>query len=159
MNSQMIVHHPYRALSELKGPLNLDQAEVSLAWSVINDHYLTDLPLLYAPHEIAVTAIFLVVALKPYQSDNLPAADANAIMANLTQLDEDTVMAGTDATSDHQQKVQHFVSWLAKGEVDIKAVIECTQEIISLYECLSDYKELVCQEQIARFIRARGLDK
>src|SRR6266516_2746677 len=59
MNSQLIVHHPYRTLLDLQGTLSLTQEETTLAWSVINDHYFTDLPLLYPPHVIAITAIFL----------------------------------------------------------------------------------------------------
>lgn len=65
MNSQLIVHHPYRTLSELQPELSLTSDEVALAWSVINDHYLTDLPLLYAPHVIAVMAIIVAVVFKP----------------------------------------------------------------------------------------------
>lgn len=159
MNSQMIVHHPYRALNELKDPLNLDQADVSLAWSVINDHYLTDLPLLYAPHIIAVTAIFLAVALKPNQPGIQSAANTISMMSSLALPNKDLGTAGTSAANPQQKKVQHFVSWLAKSEIDLKAVTECSQEIISLYECLAEYRETTLQEQIARFVRAKGPDK
>src|SRR6478609_9066367 len=37
MSSQLIVHHPYRTLSELQTELPLSSDEVALAWSVIND--------------------------------------------------------------------------------------------------------------------------
>ncbi len=36
-----------------------------MAWSIINDSYLTDLPLTCAPHTIALMAIFLAVAFQP----------------------------------------------------------------------------------------------
>jgi cyclin-C len=70
MRSQLIVWHPYRTLIELKGPesdggLGLTADEAALAWSIINDSYLTDLPLTCAPHILAIMAIFLAVALEP----------------------------------------------------------------------------------------------
>jgi cyclin-C len=70
MRSQLIIWHPYRTLMELKGPekeggLELSSEEVSMAWSIINDSYLTDLPLTCAPHVIAVMAIFVAVAFQP----------------------------------------------------------------------------------------------
>lgn len=159
LNSQLIVHHPYRTLDELKATLNMDQDDVSLAWSIINDHYLTDLPLLYPPHVIAVTAIFLAITLKPTQAGLQAAANTAAVLANTPQLLKDTAGAGTADPSIAPNKIQNLVSWLAEGEIDIKAVIECTQEIISLYEVWEQFNEKVCKEQIARYIKARGLDK
>jgi len=65
MNSQLIVHQPYRALTMLQGEFALSPEEVALAWSVINDAFMTDLPLLYPPHVIACTAVLLAVVLRP----------------------------------------------------------------------------------------------
>ena len=70
MRSQLIIWHPYRTLMELKGSekeggLELNNDEVCMAWSIINDTYLTDLPLTCAPHTIAIMAIFLAVAFQP----------------------------------------------------------------------------------------------
>jgi cyclin C len=65
MNSQLIVHQPYRTLTMLQGEFSLSPEEVALAWSVVNDTYMTDLPLLYPPHVIACTAVLLAVVLRP----------------------------------------------------------------------------------------------
>ncbi|CRK31089.1 hypothetical protein BN1708_018631, partial [Verticillium longisporum] len=46
MSSQLIVHQPYRTLTAFQGDLALTQEDTALAWSIINDHYMTDLPLL-----------------------------------------------------------------------------------------------------------------
>lgn len=159
MNSQLIVHHPYRTLEELKGTLNMSQDDFALAWSVVNDHYLTDLPLLYPPHVIAVTAIFLALTLKPTQAGVQAAATAANTPANMSQQPKDSTSSGTGTSTATSNKVQHFVSWLAEGEIDIKAVMECSQEIISLYEVWELYTEKSVKEQIARYIKARGLDK
>lgn len=159
MNSQLIVHHPYRTLQELQGTLNMAQEDVSLAWSILNDHYLTDLPLLFPPHVIAVTAIFLALTLKPTQAGLQAAASTAAALASASQLPKETSSTGSTITNSPQVKVQNLVSWLAEGEVDIKAVVDCSQEIISLYDVLEQYSEKTCKEQMARFVKGRGLDK
>ena len=137
----------------------MGQEDVSLAWSILNDHYLTDLPLLFPPHVIAVTAIFLALTLKPTQAGLQAAASTAAALATASQLPKDTSGAGSSAANPSQVKVQNLVSWLAEGEIDIKAVVDCAQEIISLYEVREQYNEKTCKEQIARFVKARGLDK
>ena len=157
MNSQLIIHHPYRTLQELQTTLDMSPDEISLAWSVVNDHYLTDLPLLFPPHIIAVTAIFLAMTLKPTQAGLQAAASTAAALSNTPQPLKVAGGADTRAPTTVPNKVQNLVSWLAEGEVDIHAVTDCSQEIISLYEILDQFKETVCREQIAAFMKKRGL--
>ena len=159
MNCQLIVHHPYRTLVELQNTLNLAQDEVSLSWSIINDHYLTDLPLLHPPHIIAVTAIFLALVLRPSQGGVLTAGSPASILANISSGTKESLTIENFASGSPQGKVQFLVKWLAESEIDIKAMAECTQEIISLYDVWERYKEKDCKEQIARFARTRGSDK
>lgn len=151
MNSQLIIHHPYRSLAELQTQFQLTQEENALAWSIINDHYLTDLPLLHAPHVIAITAMFLAVVLKPTQGG----LQVNAAgMTNALQTLGNARNAGGT-----QNRVQKLVDWLSESNVDIEAVVECTQELISLYEVWESYTDKTCKDQIAKFVKARGLDK
>ncbi|MCJ1365235.1 RNA polymerase II holoenzyme cyclin-like subunit [Acarospora aff. strigata] len=162
MNSQLIVHHPYRTLVELQGRLSMSQDEITLAWSVLNDHYLTDLPLLYPPHVIAVTAILLAVVLKPSQASLHAAAASVAAVASAAQTVKDSsgnVVHSGPQTNAPQNKAQKLVTWLAESEINIEDMTNCTQEIISLYEVWEQYHEKTCKEQIARFVKARGLDK
>lgn len=159
MNSQLIIHHPYRTLQDLQSTLSMAQDDTSLAWSIINDHYMTDLPLLYPPHVIAVTAIFLALTLKPTQAGLQAAASTAAALSSATPIPKDQPGSGNGVPNTQQKKVQNLVSWLAEGEIDIKAAVECSQEIISLYDVLEQYTEKTCKEQIARFVKARGLDK
>ena len=157
LNSQLILHHPYRTLQELQATLNLTQDDVSFAWSVINDHYITDLPLIYPPHVIAVTAIFFTLTLKPTQAGLQAAASTTAALTNLPQLLRDSSIAEAGASTSAPNKLLNFAGWLAEGEVDIKAVIDCSQELISLYEVLEAYDEKICKMQIAAFVKGRGL--
>jgi cyclin C len=67
MQSQLIVWHPYRTLMSLKGnpELGLSGEEVASAWSIINDSFMTDMPLVCPPHLIAAVAIFLGIVFQP----------------------------------------------------------------------------------------------
>jgi len=153
MNSQLIIHHPYRSLAELQNSFQLLQEENALAWSIINDHYLTDLPLLHAPHEIAITAMFLAVVLRPTQNGlQMHAAGVANALQTLGN-------ARNSAGQGTAVRIQKLVDWLAESSVDIEAVVECTQELISLYEIWEVYSDKACKEQIAKFVKARGLDK
>ncbi|KAH9865436.1 hypothetical protein J1614_009019 [Plenodomus biglobosus] len=151
MNSQLIIHHPYRSLGELQAQFQLTQEENALAWSIINDHYLTDLPLLHAPHVIAITAMFLAVVLKPTQGGlQVNAAGMTSALQSL---------GNARSAGGAQNRVQKLVDWLAESNVDIEAVVECTQELISLYEVWESYADKTCKDQIAKFVKVRGLDK
>jgi cyclin-C len=160
MNSQLIVHHPYRTLSELQTFLSVTSDEVNLAWSVINDHYLTDLPLLYPPHIISVMAIIIAVVFKPSQT-NFHGAGPPSLAGAL----RDGGVAGAfaafgDKNSPGQPpRIQKIINWLAESEVDIKAVIECTQDLVSLYEVWEQYNEKHCKESIGRMVKSKNLDK
>ena len=193
MKSQLIVHHPYRTLTELERMLSLSADERSLAWSVINDHYLTDLPLLYAPHIIAVAAVFLAVGLKP-STEGVAVAGAGGSLkkASTMSATKQTVGSvtsgrcrgkgkGKDKDKDKSQgqskakgtveipaaagaappndKLQRWTAWVAESEVDMDAIVDCTQEMISLYEACEVYNARLCAEQIARFVKAQQLER
>lgn len=187
MSSQLIVHQPYRTLTSLRSELSLVDEDVQLAKSVINDSYMTDLPLLCAPHTIAVVAILLALVLRPNSSSVGQSASAAAAAAGLAAaqaaLNQAHVRAtvggppilepaapstgATSSTSDNKEKqqearitrVQQFAGWLAESGVDISAMIDATQEIISFYECYEQYNEKLTREQINRFVKARSLDR
>ena len=162
MNSQLIVHHPYRSLTALSGTFSLTQEESSLAWSLINDHYMSDLPLVYPPHLIAIVSILLSLVLRPSPSGGQPINSAH----NLSSATQAALTAAAQAkigldkqAKEPKTKVQRLAKWLAESDVDIEGTIECIQELISLYEVQEQYNEKLTREQINRFVKARGLDK
>jgi cyclin C len=163
MSSQMIVHQPYRSLTALQTTFSLTQEESALAWSIINDHYMTDLPLLFAPHTIAIMSILLALVLRPNttgiqsagsSASNIASA-AHAALTSAGQLKAGNEKPGVAART----KVQKLANWLAESNIDIEAIVDCTQEIISFYEIQEQYNEKLTREQINRFVKARGLDK
>ncbi|KAH8904031.1 cyclin-C [Coniochaeta sp. PMI_546] len=199
MNSQLIVHQPYRTLTMLQGEFSLSPEEVALAWSVINDTYMTDLPLLYPPHVIACTAVLLAVVLRPTGNNaaggsnggqggsttnaqaGLAAAAAALSQARAASGTGNTTPLGTPVSSQGSQpdgggqaaaekkaaatpdarvgKVQRFAAWLGESGIDIEAMVDSTQELISFYECHEQYNDKLTREQINRYVKARGLDK
>ena len=66
---------------------------------------------------------------------------------------------GQGTAKEPQTKVAKLVQWLAESEVDVAAMVDCIQEIVSLYEKWEQYQDKVCKEQIARYLKARELDK
>ncbi|KAF4554754.1 RNA polymerase II holoenzyme cyclin-like subunit-like protein [Elsinoe fawcettii] len=157
LRSQMIVHHPYRTIIDLASDLNMTSEESSLAASIVNDHYNTDLPFLYPPHVIAVMAIFLAIVLRPAQS-GLHAHSAAAATAGQVQ---QAVSQGMGVTAGgaggggraHHNKIMKMTDWLAETEVDLEAVIHSTQELISLYELWESYSERPAKEAISKFLK------
>lgn len=187
MSSQLIVHQPYRTLTSLRSELSLVDEDVQLAKSVINDHYMTDLPLLFPPHVIALVAILLALVLRPNSvapgqpgASAAAAAGLAAAQAALSQANSGAIPTGGGAMSafppvppqpvsgqearEKQQearitRVQHFAAWLAESTVDIASMVDATQEIISFYECYEKYNEKLTREQINRFVKAGSLDR
>lgn len=164
MSSQLIVHHPYRSLTTLQATLSLTQEESSLAWSIINDHYMTDLPLLFAPHIIAIMAILLALVLRPnttgIQSAGSSASSiATAAHAALSSAGQAKAGITEKPGGGARTKVQKLANWLAESNVDIEAIVDSTQEMISFYEVQEQYNEKLTREQINRFVKARGMDK
>ncbi|KAI5858280.1 cyclin-C [Durotheca rogersii] len=171
MNSQLIIHQPYRTLTSLQSDFFLTPDEINLALSVINDHYMTDLPLLYPPHVIALTAMLLSIVLRPNMAPGgNPPANIAAVTTTLIQAHSRASASGSGQNTpgptekDKQQearmgKVQRFAAFLAESNVDIEGMIDCTQELISFYESHEQYNDKMTREQINRFVKARGLDK
>lgn len=176
MSSNLIVHQPYRTLSSLQGELRVSNEDFALAWSIVNDGYMTDLPLLYPPHIVALTATLLALVLRPNTPalpnqgsglnspgpaiPNAAAASAAAAAALAgAQNRSPTPGAGERPSEGRVGRVQRFVVWLADTDVDVASMVDCTQEIMSFYNAHEQYNDKLTREQISRFVKARGLDK
>jgi cyclin C len=69
----------------------------------------------------------------------------------------DSGMASKKAPDARLNKVTRFAGWLAESNIDIEAMVDCTQELIAFYECHEQYNDKHAREQINRFIKARQL--
>lgn len=137
MSSQMIVHQPYRTLVSLQSTLSLTTEEAALAWSIINDHYMTDLPLLFPPHIIAIVAILLALVLRPTTTGIQSASGSTSAVINaavqgaLSSVGQMKTGSTEAKVGGERAEVQKLLNWLVETNVDIEAIIDCTQEIIS----------------------------
>jgi cyclin C len=127
---------------------------------------MTDLPLLYAPHIIAITSILLALILRPTGNGGAPTAGtpaatiASAAQAALNAANQPKITSSPEKIGGPvRTKVQKLSNWLAESNVDIEGMIDCTQEIISFYDVQETYNEKITREQINRFVKARGLDR
>ncbi|KAK0344345.1 RNA polymerase II holoenzyme cyclin-like subunit [Friedmanniomyces endolithicus] len=152
LRSRLILHHPYRALGELQGVFGLGVEEQALAHSIINDSYATDLALLYPPHIIAITAIFLAVVLRP--AGGLPAGlAAHAASPAVGSAAAQSALAGFGGLKQSGPKLAKLVDWLAESKVDMEAIVDATQEMVSLYECWEGYNEKAVREAFAKMLK------
>ncbi|RMZ77435.1 hypothetical protein DV738_g4404, partial [Chaetothyriales sp. CBS 135597] len=150
MRSQLIVWHPYRTLNELREntDLKLTAEEVGLAWCIINDSYMTDLPLTCPPHLIAVIAMFLAVVFHPQSK---PGAGAGVGVARNGGQQQGSSSIQAIQTS---EKFQNVLKFLVESEIDLHQMIEGTQEIISLYEVWEQYNEKAIKDAVARCLKS-----
>ena len=59
-----------------------------------------------------------------------------------------------------QGRIGKLIDWYAESKVDMEAVVDATQEIISLYEVWEGYNpamEKTCKEQLTRMVKQRGV--
>lgn len=153
MNAQLIIHHPYRHLGQLKEHLQLDEDAATIAWKVVNDHYLTDLPFRYPPHIIATMAVVLTVTPGLHQNAATSASNRNLTVS--TGMPTSAVPVGS------LEEVERLQQWLIQSDtVDVEAVLDCVQQMISLYVLLDQNPQAdeKCKEQIARFVGAQRPD-
>lgn len=175
MQSRLICHHPYRPLNEFTQTFGLSAEESNLAHSIANDMYLTDLILLHPPHVLAIVAITCALIFRPSgQPPGLQAHSAHGSLGQSSASPTSTTAPGfpqmMNAGTAQQlmlgsfsglrqagPKLSKIVDWLAESKIDMHAVIESTQEMISLYAVWEDsYNERACKEAITRFVKDGG---
>ena len=129
----MIIHHPYRTLEHVAGLIGLSHQDLAVAWTIINDTYASDLPLLYPPHIIALSAIYMAF----FTPSQLRSHVKPTSTASYTKL----------------------VEWYAQSAIDMDAIAEVTQEIICLYHVWKDYKPKDCKLWLDKImLGSRGLE-
>jgi cyclin-C len=210
MRSQLIVWHPYRTLLDLKDnqDLKLTSDELGLAWCIINDSYMTDLPLICPPHLVAIIAIFLAIVFYPFTKGSIsrppmhldmslgsdsgsfgtlggrsgmagvlgsamhglpmnpPSSTANGHRSNGVHqsvgFDPSNAQGSDKAKTLHafqtSEKFQSTVKFLVESDIDLHQMINCTQEIISLYELWEQYNEKSIKDAVSRWLKSNAFD-
>jgi cyclin-C len=179
LSSRLIVHHPYRSLSELAPLFGLSHEEQTFAHNIINDSYNTDLPILNPPHVIAITSMFLAVVLRPAgqpaglqnyassSSSTQPAtplaspggsqiSPTGGVPSGMPAMSSGTAQTaffgGLSGLKQAGPKLGKLVDWLAESKVDMSAIVDATQELVSLYEVWEQYNERTVKDAISKFM-------
>ncbi|CCH42028.1 RNA polymerase II holoenzyme cyclin-like subunit [Wickerhamomyces ciferrii] len=166
MDTYLIVHHPYRSLllinevlsnynqshkseghnhnnnsnnnNDTSQPFALSPEELQSCWSIINDSYVTDLPLIHAPHIIASASIFLTIVLKYNHLKHISKDSLKNSKPN-TMITEEYLKSGF---------LKNFIKFLGYSNIDLGGVIEAVQELITLYEIWETYDESSCKKPL-----------
>lgn len=114
LESYLIVYHPYRSLMQISESLALFDSKLTISddelqpiWSLINDSYATDMMLIYPPHIIATACVYVSLLFRSIVVDGL----RNQLKA----------------------KYDGLIAFLGNTGIDVAAVVEAIQEMISLY--------------------------
>lgn len=170
LSSRLICHHPYRSLTDLAPVFGLSNDETTLAHSIINDSYNTDLALLHPPHVLAVVAMFLAVVLRPsgqppgLQAHSNQASSSSGMISpssssmpgfspTMSGATAQQALGGFGGLKQSGPKLSKLVDWLAESGIDMVAIVDATQEMISLYEVWESYSERACKESITKFVK------
>ncbi|KAK9449141.1 cyclin-like protein [Limtongia smithiae] len=155
LDAYLIVHHPYRALVQLSRSLGssgynlgLSPDEMQTAWYILNDALVTDVPFLYPPNVAAMTAIYLALVLRPqlHRSSTAPPAPSPITPTGPT---------APGAVTAPSARLEKTMDWFAASGIDLEHVVDCAQELISLYQMWAEYNEKQCRDVISAFVLGR----
>lgn len=108
--------------------------------SIINDTYKSDLCLLYPPHLLAITALYLTLVLHgPTRDIVLQKSSPNPNDAHANPLRRSSRQASH--SSIESKKPQDIIGFFAGLNVSMSLVATIAQEIISLYSAWERYRE------------------
>ncbi|KAG2139696.1 cyclin-like protein [Suillus clintonianus] len=124
------------------GQLELPDDAFQLAWSIINDTYRSDLCLLYPPHLLAITALYLAVVLHGPTRELLQQQSHSADVTPAHSSPRRSSRQNSSTSSSHAKKPsQDFVAFFAELNISMSLVATIAQEIISLYTLWERYLE------------------
>ncbi|EMD31748.1 hypothetical protein CERSUDRAFT_119333 [Gelatoporia subvermispora B] len=126
-----------------EGKLELEEGAVQMAWFIINDIYRSDLCLIYPPHLIAVTAIYLTLVLHSStratiqaQTQSPPASSGASASSS-----PPTRRSSRSTASSHKKAAQDIVGFMAALNVSMAHVAALAQEVLALYVLWDRYRE------------------
>ncbi|KAF9078755.1 cyclin-like protein [Rhodocollybia butyracea] len=152
-----------------QGKLELSEGALQTAWFIINDTYRSELCLLYPPHLIAITAIYLTLVLHTPTQNSIAQLlpYSTAFNSELASAGESTSTSatqstpqprrstrqsldGTSSSTSTPKKVpvqQDPIDFLADLNVSLSSISTIAQEIISMYNLWSRYREDATPEE------------
>lgn len=144
----LVVHHPYRALLQVRDFLTtqpsfgilLTAEELQHLWLLINDLYVTDLHLVFPPHVVAFSALYLTLVLQKHLGTlRAPSTVPDLHIEDLIALDGSS--SGLLGQVDLATKIDRFMHFFNYSHVNLDEVAEAMQDMIALYISWDRYSE------------------
>ncbi|KAJ6544262.1 cyclin-like protein [Mycena capillaripes] len=129
-----------------EGQLELPPNGLQTAWFIVNDTYRSELCLLYPPHLIAITAIYLTCIFHPATNETVAAvlasssASAAATAVSAAAADPPPRRSSRQA-AERKKPAQDPLAFLAELNVSLPLIATIAQEIIAMYTLWDRYKE------------------
>jgi len=133
-----------------EGKLELQEGALQMAWFIINDTYRSNLCLLYPPHLIAITAIYLTLVLHSStrgmiqlqsQSSSFSRTTSSQSSSNSQLSNTPPRRSSRSAVAAHKKQPQDIIGFMAGLNVSMPLIATIAQEIISLYALWDRYNE------------------
>lgn len=181
LDCYMIVYHPYNSLIQLVDVLktygnsnsrvNVTPTEFKDSWFIINDSYILDLHLLFPPHIIAISALYIILVLgfspstitdeagtksQASLETLLESADQNSPSSHQQQLSARQITLkkiGKSAKSIEKKwlstqkkvfnpRIDTFIKFLGRSSINLGEVIQTIQDLMTLYDSWDYYDEI-----------------
>ncbi|EIW81820.1 cyclin-like protein [Coniophora puteana RWD-64-598 SS2] len=128
--------------------LELGEGALQLAWSVINDTYRSDLPLLYPPHLLAIAALYLALVLDGPTRERIEAQASqpqDATHGDSTPRRSSRQARQTSvhtlSQSDENQESPSPIEFFANLNVSMPLITTIAQEMLVLYKRMERYRD------------------
>lgn len=135
LETYLIVHHPYRSLKSVSAAISMEYPQFSFTatdtqsiHSMINDSYASDMLLIYAPHVIAMAAIYMVTVLKS------------------------PVLKTHQTPQAIKERIDLLVQFIGRSGVDLEQLAQCVQEFVCLYARWESYDEGLYRAYLAKLL-------
>ncbi|KAI0084168.1 cyclin-like protein [Irpex rosettiformis] len=117
-----------------EGRLELQEGALQTAWFIINDTFRSDLCLLYPPHLIAITAIYLTLVIHSSTRDSIGLHSSDSSSGSNRR-------SPRSSHSHSKKPTQDIVGFMAGLNVSMEIIASIAQEIICQYTLWERYKE------------------
>ena len=131
VDAELVVHLPFAVLEDAKDELGLAQEDIDEAWRMMYGTFASDVPLLYPPHVICLTCVFMACIKRRHEATLHPVKVTTG---------RSSKSASAAATASHRAEAECTASLdklrelMARHDIDRNEMARCTQHIISATE-------------------------
>lgn len=130
LDAELVVHLPFAVLEDVAPDLALARADIDAAWWQIYGTFTSDVPLLYPPHIVCLTCVYMACVQRRLAATSKSAHKLSAATATGRHAARDT--AAVDAET--SKSLELLRDLLGAHNIDRSELARCTQHVISAAE-------------------------